>query len=329
MGRGKPLTDFEKGQIAAKNDQGLSNRQIARDLGRSLVAINRFIKDPLNHGTKKSPGRPSLLTVRDKRQILRKASNAVITCSKIKCDLNLSVSNETVRRVISKSKFIKYRKMKKAPMLTSVHRQKRLGIRSQNIRTDWRQIVFSDEKKFNCDGPDGYNSYWHDLRKEKLRFSRRNFKGGGCMVWAAISSAGRVKLCFVSKRMDGSEYRYVLRRSLLPFWRRNRHKNYQFMQDGAPCHRARKTIKWLEDRRIPVLTWPACSPDLNIIENVWGYMARKVYEGNKSYDNVGQLKKAIVKAWHAVYQNLLDNLFLSLDNRLYELTLNSGGHINY
>ena len=140
MGRGKPLTDFEKGQIAAKNDQGLSNRQIARDLGRSLDAINRYIKDPLNHGTKKSLGRPSLLTVRDKRQILRKASNAVITCSKIKCDLNLSVSNETVRRVISKSKFIKYRKMKKAPMLTSVHRQKRLEFARKNIRTDWRQV---------------------------------------------------------------------------------------------------------------------------------------------------------------------------------------------
>ncbi|PIC17508.1 hypothetical protein B9Z55_023726 [Caenorhabditis nigoni] len=329
MGRGKPLTDFEKGQITAKNAQGLSNRQIAQDLGKSLDVVNRFVKDPSHYGTKNSPGRPSLLTIRDKRQILRKASNAVTTCTKIKSDLNLSVSNETVRRVIQKSNFIKYRKMKKAPKLTSIHRQKRLEFARKNARTDWTQIIFSDEKKFNCDGPDGYNSYWHDLRKDRLRFSRRNFKGGGCMVWAAISSDRRVKLFFCTKKMDGSEYRNVLRRGLLPFFRRNRNKNYQFMQDGAPCHRARQTMKWLEDHRIPVLTWPACSPDLNIIENVWAFMARKVYEGNKSYDNVDQLKKAIIDAWLAVDQNLLDNLYRSLDGRVYELTLKGGGHIKY
>ncbi|PIC13099.1 hypothetical protein B9Z55_027975 [Caenorhabditis nigoni] len=329
MGRGKPLTDYEKGIIDANSAAGMSNRQIAISINRSLNVVNNYVNNPLYYGTKKSSGRPSLLSDRDKRNIVRKASNAVTSCSTIKRELDLNASAETVRRVLKKSKFIKHRKMKKAPFLTAGHREKRLEFARKNARTDWRKVIFSDEKKFNCDGPDGYRSYWHDLRKAPLRFSRRNFKGGGCMVWAAISSVGRLKLNFVSKRMDGVEYRRCLRRGLSRFWRQNRNNNFMFMQDGAPCHRARRTMKWLEDRRIPVLSWPACSPDMNIIENVWGVMVHKIYEGNKKYDNVRQLKKAIVAAWKDVDQQLIDNLYLSLDSRIFELTKNRGGHTSY
>ncbi|CAO4362619.1 unnamed protein product [Caenorhabditis nigoni] len=261
--------------------------------------------------------------------ILRKASNAITTCKKIKSELNLGASPETIRRVISKSNFIKHRKMKKAPFLKAEHRINRVKFARDNVRTDWRKVIFSDEKKFNCDGPDGYRSYYHDLRKEKLRFSRRNFKGGGVMVWAAISSEGRIKLIFVTKKMNGSDYRNTLRRGLSRFWRRNRNRGFIFMHDGAPIHRARKTTQWLNRRNIPLLSWPSYSPDINPIENVWGFMVRKVYDGNKHYSNVSELKKAILDAWKLVDQQYLDSLYLSMDDRLFQLTLRSGGPTDY
>lgn len=49
-----------------------------------------------------------------------------------------------------------------------------------------------------------------------------------------------------------------------------------FQQDGARPHTAAITRKTLSDEGVSVLKWPPYSPDLNIIENIWGLVQARM-----------------------------------------------------
>lgn len=201
-------------------------------------------------------------------------------------------------------------------------------------------MIFSDEKKFNLDGPDGFNSYWHNLRKDPLQFSRRNFGGGSVMVslfdtlnflkvWGAFCSTGKVSLAFVTSKMKSADYVQVLTDHLLPFLRRHRRQQFTFQQDNASIHASRETSRWLATNNIDVLDWPACSPDLNPIENIWGHLVRIIYEGNRQYDTVDQLKTAILTAWNKLGLQTLQNHVNSMPNRIFQVINRNGCVTDY
>jgi transposase len=53
-------------------------------------------------------------------------------------------------------------------------------------------------------------------------------------------------------------------------------------------------MKFLKENKIETVSWPAKSPDLNIIENVWGWMVKDIYFGKPAYKNIEELKKAVL-----------------------------------
>ncbi|CAD6192399.1 unnamed protein product [Caenorhabditis auriculariae] len=209
------------------------------------------------------------------------------------------------------------------------HKNERLQFARSNMATDWNKIIFSDEKKFNLDGPDGYAHYWRDLRKDPMYFSKRNFGGGSLMVWAAFCGNGTVALSFIGTRTNSQDYQQLLAQHLLPSLRRRRRANMIYQQDNASVHASNSTLAWFAAKNVVLLDWLACSPDLNPVENLWSVLVRRVYANAKQYTTVKDLKRAIRAEWDGLDKSLLQSLVGSMPNRIFEVAQKQGGITPY
>ena len=70
-----------------------------------------------------------------------------------------------------------------------------------------------------------------------------------------------------------------------------------FQQDNAAIHNASITKMYLLEQKIRLLDHPACSPELNTIENLRGLFVSKVYEGVRQYSAISVLKNSLIDEW--------------------------------
>lgn len=331
MGRGKDLSVAEEAIIDHLNKQGHKVYQIRKVVHRSRTAINNCI-DRLEKGAKiVRPGPNRKTTEREDRAIVRHASNKCTTARKIIETEHLQVSERTVRRRLKECGFISWRKKARKPILKAAEKKRRVVWCKdhRSWRNKWRNVVFSDEKKFNLDGPDGNCFYYHDKRKPPLLHNKRHSGGGSVMLWAAIGPRGKTKIKFLDGTVNAEKYQDVLKTHLIPDGGRIGGKGWIFMQDNASVHRAGTTQQFLTDNKIKVLPWPPRSPDLNPIENVWGTLSQLVYADGKQFETKEELKDAILRCWGEISGETIRNLYNSMPTRVEQVISSQGAIIEY
>jgi transposase len=327
MGRGKQLTNYEKGRIDGLSSIGISNRQIASTIKRSAKVVNNYVQDKDGYGQKKSPGRPMLLSDRDKRVLSREIRQTGASVKDVMAKTGVPGSRWTSWRAVKSTGNVEYCMGQRRPAWKEHHLQARLEFATSHITwtTEWDKVVFSDEKKWNLDGPDGCKYYWHDFRDEPHWFSKRVQGGASVMTWGGFVTGGLTQLKIKQGRLNSKDYQDLLSDALLPRGVAIGGPGWIFQQDNAPIHVSHSSMQWLQEHGVRTINWPALSPDLNPIENIWGIMVRKVYANGRQFQNVTELKNAIIAAWGSIRRNLREKLSRSMHGRCIKVLQANGG----
>ena len=154
----------------------------------------------------------------------------------------------------------------------------------------WSHIFWGDESKFNSRHSDGKKYVRHPkckrLNPNYITAAFKHGGGKGVMVWGCFSGiSGLGQLFQINGIMDRFVYRDILEKQMVPFANDNMPLRWQFQQDNDPKHTSKLIKTWINTNQISLSKWPANSPDLNPIENLW-----------KQLDDANRLKGTISNA---------------------------------
>lgn len=153
------------------------------------------------------------------------------------------------------------------------------------------------------------------------------FGGGGVMVWGCITAFGVGFLHKVDGRLNGSAYIDLLGNNLIPTVHQYSMTDWIFQQDNATCHVAQQVKNWFEGEQIQVMKWPAQSPDLNPIENLWDSIAKDVDAENPT--SLSSLWASVNKVWDTIPLERIKVLYESFPKRCEAVIKARGGPTKY
>jgi hypothetical protein len=97
-----------------------------------------------------------------------------------------------------------------------------------------------------------------------------------------------------------------------------------FQHDNAQPHVKRICTQFLEAENVPVLPWPARTPDMSPIDHVWDALDQRVRQRVPVPANIQQLHTAIKEEWD-IPQPTIHSLIKSMQRRCAVLHEANGG----
>lgn len=329
-------------RIVGMHQAGAKQNDIAVALGITQGAVSKIIKRHRETGVptpRARSGRPRKTTEREDRYLVRLCRNArTKTSTQLRADwirfTNTPVSSRLVRYRLLNAGYFARRPVRK-PILQPRHRLARLEWSRDHLNwqhAHWQHVVFSDESRFLVYPQDGrvmIRRQTHESLNEDCVLPRVQAGGGGVTVWGAFHSTGKCDLHVLEGNLNQHQYRRILETKMLPFARQHFRANFVFQDDNATPHRTQMIRDFLEQEGVEHMGWPALSPDMNPIENLWADLSRALTNLDDTPTNVADLTQAVINCWRDIPVQTLTTLVASMPRRVRALYNARGGHTKY
>jgi len=320
--------------IVRKLKNGIGQRETSRNLEIPRTTVQNVWKRFLQTGTvddKEKTGRPTKFSQRDRRKLYFESRRHPFFTARevLRCAGDMpNMSIWTARRILRRFG-LHGRVAAKKPLLNKGHIRNRVLWCHAYLEMDgalWSNVIFSDEARLQL-----YSTRRQYVRRPtgqrfNSQYTMKTVKYGGpsIMVWGAIKADGTKVLCRCPPILDSRNYQIVLDRELMHFLS----TDSIFMQDGAPCHRSKTTLDYLDRRQVCLLSdWPAQSPDLNILENLWSVLKDRVRK--RLPKTADELWAVTEEEWNGISKDEVKKLYASIPTRLKCVIRHKGQHIKY
>nr|CCA26794.1 Transposable element Tc3 transposase putative [Albugo laibachii Nc14] len=177
------LTAEERKSILTLRVADLTVRVIAKPLSGPSLYAAKYCLHNLTTTSQVHRGSKPKISERDRCHIIQLVSAGDLSASKVKAEVKLTCCVRTIQRVLKSVDWywLSFKKRPAQPALTKKHKEVRVVWTSEKAlwnEIDWHRVVFSNEKKWNLDGPDGMLYQWIDTRN-LIQPNVRRHSGGG------------------------------------------------------------------------------------------------------------------------------------------------------
>ncbi|KAF7964799.1 hypothetical protein HWV62_2878 [Athelia sp. TMB] len=336
-----------KNRFIGSVQAGLSISRSAKENDIPLSTAKAIYKKYTETGSttrRRGSGRPTKLDDRGKRTLIKEGRKSRRKpLQELGKAVIPQVSASTARRVLAEVGLHR-RVARSVIFLKPEHKHERMRWAEDHstwTEEDFERVVYSDEAYIvlgDSKGPVFVTRTADEVYDESCVVPKFKQSGLRIMVWGCVMKGRKGPLVVLEYPggkgggMTAARYQeQVLDRVLHEFYQEMAEERGQvvFQQDGAPCHRAASTRRWLDLNSIERTPHPAASPDMNPIEPVWHVLKTLIRNRPRIPTSLEELKTAAKEAWAQVSEADIDKHVRSMEDRVRALLSAKGGHTRY